>query len=669
MQACKCIALITFFSCCVFFSNTSAQELPHFIENLTTKEGLSSNKINDLAQDDNGFLWIATTDGLNRFDGTEVQQYFHKDNANSLSHNYVYCVESLPGNYIAVGTQAGIDFYNSNTGVFTPFYYKQHTALDEYSNIITIMQTDAMGNLWAASSNYVFIFDKSRRLKKLIPSSFTEADITRKRLKFVDKMFPLSNGDMLLYLSTGLKIYSHLTNDVVDIEHSSSFGSLKFLYDLYHLPPSAGFDEYTPAANVFKLFDKYFLVLRPHVDSLFLLDEEGHAVQQTYFPYNKYPYILWSQRLATIDSSRLLFLFHNYGLADLSITWENNHPVIHSPSPLLFDNYEYDGALRDRQNNWWLATTNEGLQKISPAKQYFKSDTLIDQQTGRPIKYNINSITSYHNTLWVSTYGNGFFEVDQSTGTKTQHFIITSPGDRWPNFVWNIRQITDDSLWVGTQAGLFWYCTTNHRYGRIQNFPGKPSCLDSVAITTQFVDSHRKVWMGLGKSHGVCCFDIRNRRFEWFPSDPRKGYPLRYPTATAEDSKGDLWFVNDASGVLIHYKRTAGKFETITLESEMHKRLKNLSGIWIADDSTFWMGTVTDGLVRYNVNTGRVVMYGHEKGLLTNHITNIFPDRKDSLWLITEGDLSCFDRRSETFTSYAEKDGLPVSYPTALFLL
>src|SRR5215831_4585569 len=91
-----------------FFNSVSAQDLPHFMEKLTTREGLSSNKINDIAQDDNGFLWIATMDGLNRFDGTESVQYFHRENVNSLSHNYVYCLKSLPGNYIAIGTQAGL---------------------------------------------------------------------------------------------------------------------------------------------------------------------------------------------------------------------------------------------------------------------------------------------------------------------------------------------------------------------------------------------------------------------------------------------------------------------------------------------------------------------------------------------------------------------------------
>jgi len=67
--------------CHAFLFGVKAQDMPRFIEKLTTDEGLSNNNINDLEEDDNGFLWMATTDGLNRFDGTAVVQYFHENNA------------------------------------------------------------------------------------------------------------------------------------------------------------------------------------------------------------------------------------------------------------------------------------------------------------------------------------------------------------------------------------------------------------------------------------------------------------------------------------------------------------------------------------------------------------------------------------------------------------
>ncbi|HVS98248.1 MAG TPA: two-component regulator propeller domain-containing protein, partial [Puia sp.] len=74
-----------------------AQQPFHFVEKITAADGLSSDAITDITQDDQGFLWIATTDGLNRFDGKEITQFFHQPNGWSLPHNFIYCLKRLPG--------------------------------------------------------------------------------------------------------------------------------------------------------------------------------------------------------------------------------------------------------------------------------------------------------------------------------------------------------------------------------------------------------------------------------------------------------------------------------------------------------------------------------------------------------------------------------------------
>jgi hypothetical protein len=109
------------------------QEAPHFLEKLTTEEGLSSNHINAILQDKKGFLWIATSDGLNRFDGTEVVQYFHDSGSCSLPHNYVYCLQRLENDMLAAGTQKGLAFYNGKTGAFRRFFYSSNNKLDEHN--------------------------------------------------------------------------------------------------------------------------------------------------------------------------------------------------------------------------------------------------------------------------------------------------------------------------------------------------------------------------------------------------------------------------------------------------------------------------------------------------------------------------------------------------------
>ena len=95
----KYIVILYLFFSLGFFIDGTGQEIPNFLEKLTTEEGLSSNTITDIVQDDLGFLWIATSDGLNRYDGTGVTQFYHLNNPNSIPHNHVYCLKKLQQNY------------------------------------------------------------------------------------------------------------------------------------------------------------------------------------------------------------------------------------------------------------------------------------------------------------------------------------------------------------------------------------------------------------------------------------------------------------------------------------------------------------------------------------------------------------------------------------------
>ncbi|TDX01460.1 ligand-binding sensor domain-containing protein [Dinghuibacter silviterrae] len=631
MRKCIVIALVLLISS----TTTGAQDIPHFVEKLTTAEGLSSNVITALAQDDNGFLWIGTPDGLNRYDGTEIVHY-----TNTLPHSYINCLLKLPGNGLAIGTQAGLSFYNTATGVFQNFYSHHQPSLDDYNNTIIALAVDARGNCWAASKNCIYIFTPQHRLKKILSSSFTAMTAARERLSFVEKMLPLSDGDVLLYLHDGWAMYSATADRLIHYQRPPAF-----------LPTAAG--------RLFKIGDRHLLSIPKGKDSLLLLDEHGREESSCFFPYNKYPYISWAQQAVALDAGRVLLLLHNFGFLILSL----HRGETMSLSPLLFEDSEYKTALCDLQGSWWLATTREGLQKISAGHQYFTGTPLIDRQTGRPVRYEVTSCNRLDSTLWVFTYGDGFFEMDLPSGRQRQHRLTHTGNDIWANFIWNSSRQGKDTLFLGTQIGLFWYSTRTGKSGRLSAYRGKPRILDTVAITTQFLDSHGLLWMGLGKGKGLCTYERSTHRFDWYPGNSPSGYPLRYPTDIAEDPQGDLWFTNDASNLLVRWHRRSRQFETVG----GWKKVGPLKGICCPSDSILWIGDITCGLLKYNLRNHHLCYYGHEQGLVNCHISDIREDERKRLWLVTEGGLACFDPCTKTFTNYTTKDGLPVPYPTSDF--
>ncbi len=643
-----------------------AQQPPYFLEKLSTREGLGSNKVNDIVQDETGFLWIATSDGLNRFDGTEVVKYYHSQNANSLAHNYVHCLESLPGNWLAIGTQSGLSFFNSTSGVFENFYYHQEQEMDEHDNMVTRLEKDINGNLWAGSRNCIFIFDKDRKLKKVLRSPYTAAEIKKRRFKFVEKIYPLSDGNMLLYLYNGWQICNTADYSITALERSLYKHRLKFL-DHSCRKTIMDQSEFFPASNVFKVYDNYFFVIGPCRDSISLYDEHGQQISTASFNYNKYPYLLWSQQLSQLDSGQLMISFHNYGVAVVPVSWDKKMPRLLQPVKAMFETDEYGPAMIDRQGNWWLTTIQEGVHKISPGKQNFVEIALQNQITGEHARYEVNAITRHKNSMLLGTYGDGLFVYDDISKEQKQHDLASLTGNSWSNFIWNIRHVGADTFWIGTQAGLYWYKLSAKKIGRIRATTGKPAALDSVAITTQFVDSRGDIWMGLGRGNGLCRYSPNADKFFWYRGSSPDGFPFRYPIDITEDKTGDLWFVNDGSSALARWDHKRSEFAQISLPADVKKQTGDLHSIAAVEDTELWMGSITGGLIKYDRIKNSFTVYGHDRGLINSHINNIFKTVDKKVWLATEGGLSSFDRRSETFTNYTANDGLPVEYPSSDF--
>lgn len=89
------------------------------VENISIKEGLSQGYVPDLLQDREGFIWIGTKNGLNRYDGRESLQFTHvPEDSNSMSDDQVWALKEH-GDFLLIATGAGVlDFFHKNRGVF-----------------------------------------------------------------------------------------------------------------------------------------------------------------------------------------------------------------------------------------------------------------------------------------------------------------------------------------------------------------------------------------------------------------------------------------------------------------------------------------------------------------------------------------------------------------------
>lgn len=140
--------------CAVIITTTTAyaQQETVYYEHLSVKNGLSSNRVNSIIQDRQGFYWISTIDGLNRFDGSAVKIFRHNRNDSaSISNNN--CTNLLEGNEgdIWIATTRGVCRYIKKLGRFKNYFFRHPAVNDNLVNSISGLTKDNKGNIWVSS--------------------------------------------------------------------------------------------------------------------------------------------------------------------------------------------------------------------------------------------------------------------------------------------------------------------------------------------------------------------------------------------------------------------------------------------------------------------------------------------------------------------------------------
>ena len=145
MKIIKSIAL--FF----FILNASAQDIK--FDHITINEGLSNNKVVDIYQDKEGFMWFGTEDGLNRYDGFEFQSYRYHAKLNSgISHNNIKCISDDHKGDIWIGTQGGgLNKFDKITENFTHYMHEEGDSNTIINDEILAIFEDRAGNIWVGT--------------------------------------------------------------------------------------------------------------------------------------------------------------------------------------------------------------------------------------------------------------------------------------------------------------------------------------------------------------------------------------------------------------------------------------------------------------------------------------------------------------------------------------
>lgn len=562
---------------------------------LDTSRGLPNQQVEAIVQDQDGYIWIGTRNGLARYDGYSVDHYYHHaSQAHSLVHNFVHGLFIDSRHRLWVSTENGMSRYQTESDDFRNYHnvrgyctsfvetsdgriltgddqlYAYDEQLDSFLTLpspgygeIVSLAKDKSGNIYVATSQDICLLNAE--LTKILPLGFKVQDDAAKGHNVIMPLFVDSRqrlwigqndgGVRLVDLQTKestLLSASELTGGIVrtiteDGQHRIWLGTENGLLTIY------------PDGRMVHTVKKY--------DSDGLSDNAIYCI------------------LADRDDN--IWIGSYFGGVDYTVRQGS-----------LFQHFQptaADGGLKARiprtiiesePGIFWIATEDNGIH-------------IYDSHTGRFTPFggisgldtNVHSIyyDRDHREVWIGSRFKGLYRYNLLTGRTVRYNHsrgVTSEG------IFYIMRDGDGKLWIATMDGLRWYDEAADIFRTIGH-----TMLDHAFVYSLFADRHHALWATTA-NEGL--FAIHDGKVTNFSTHTGCGLKDNYVITVTEDSKGRLWIGTNNNG-LCWLDRTTG---TIYQAGDWVPQQCTVCSIIEDRNGCLWIGT-DRGLYRHDLEDGR----------------------------------------------------------------
>jgi ligand-binding sensor domain-containing protein/signal transduction histidine kinase len=559
---------------------------------------LSSNFIQDLLEDDQGCLWIATNNGANRFDprSERVTRYLHDPkNPDSLGGSYVNAIARDDRGHIWLGMQdGGLDQFDPGTARFT--HYRTDND-GQFVGTITHVIAGRHRDIWFVSDRGLFHLDEQAgRIAR--PAGIPE------RLS-ADSVYEADSGDLWLLTQS----------------------------------PIVGLVKYEAQAERFREFP----LSEGSVGALASVLNGGSLGGKLVADGQNGLWVPSSQGLYYFDRRRERFAYrfqHD----------ESNRDSL--------DTNAIMSVYRDRSGVLWVGTENAGVDTLNFRQEQFIHYKHRSQEPNSLSPGRVKAIHQDRNgVLWVGLFPRALDRLERKTGRMIHYAADPDTLGKGTN-VDSIYTDTAGNLWVGGGgSGLARLDPSSGHFTHYRHDPDDPGSLISDNVYTVAGDRQGHVWVG--GQYGLSRFDSATNKFTNYrpvPDDPAS--LLNWIWTIYADHSGTLR-LGTFGGALIEFDEETKVFTLHAPDARDPHRLNGGGITTIHEDSkgTLWLGGF-DGLYRYQRPSGRFTRYTEVQGLPSSTIRCIQEDRSGRLWLSTQKGVSRFDPTLETFRNYDVTDGL-----------
>jgi ligand-binding sensor domain-containing protein len=589
-------------------------------------EGLSTYNIKKVVQDRYGFIWIATQDGVFRYDGTSFDPYKKtNDESNSLRENFVFDIAlGNDDNLYIASFNGGVDVINVRTQKVTHLLSQNKNNDTGLPNLwITKIFCDANNNLWIGGENFLRVFDLKAKQYKNFQQNEIANDVHISFIRPVNKNIIAVSGDkygILFYDISSLKITDSITE--LDNETSITISDLVVINDSCYISSKASLFSGKIQNGLWKPGRKIEIpVLRDNIIKCL----SAGGVNEIWLGTNN--------GIGKIDLPTIQY-----------VAIENN-------DFFNADNFISD-LFHDKENGLWISSL-KNLIRLSLVPSPFNA--FKGNKDGTVRMNHIYSLIPIDNTKIFACGSDGLYECD-----LIRKDVRKIKGSTALDIIHYVYKINNDLWLISSTNGMFAYQPRKNIISKellIQLYPEWKKFVNNYFNNA--VVSGNKIYWASEEQEGLLVWDTQKNSIQQYKTGTKQtaGLPEDHIHNLKYDKDGFIWLLFD---------NTVAKFDPAIDSVKQVIRYDRSgkgfnAGIFFDmydDGSVLWFGTYGGGINGYDKKTSAWTYITEDDGLCNNAVYGILPEKDSIFWVSTNNGLSRVNYKTKKCLNYYKEDGL-----------
>jgi ligand-binding sensor domain-containing protein len=612
-----------------FFANTfyfSASSQTFSTKTFTTDNGLSHNFVQHITQDTTGFIWIATWDGINRYDGYEFKGYYHNPNDSATFPFFIVdklIVDKTNRLWILCDSRPVVIFNRARENF-------EFLEINGKNDIPMYDMFTENHNIWLINLNLIYQYNDSLKLLRTI--KMVNENNEELKMTFPPQLVIDNQGTLWIFVPHFSEYFvfkgAWINDSTVQMHNMKSI-----LLSEYAIPElksdNGNFDVHISEKGRTWMFSRY---------GMYLLD----SVENKFVKYN-------SSVDAKEFASKKFFLWGDFktGLNGIDTKLKEHLVIQMNPGNST------EAFYADRAGNIWAGNISETredskLMKYSRLPVYF-SQYLTERNNQLEGNQIFPIIKDRYGNIWAgSRTSKSLFRIKPDGTTENMPY--------WENFNdFNRpipRSMAEDSagIWIGcTNDYLIRYSFSNNKFTTI--IAGSPD-INIKIIPLGFhniIDDGR--YLLVNGNEGIYRFDKKTYKFNLVYKLPASGIAQSF----ISEKENDYW-IGVWGNLVIHLNKNFEEIQTFKLGTG-----ENLAEhICIGDSSDIWVALMGGGLGHLYPKSGRSEIFTIAEGLTNNTCYSILKDKSGNLWISTNQGISMFNPKTRKFRKFGKTEGLKI---------